>query len=752
MGTMMARFYARAPEGEPDESRWQLLDEHLYGAARRAEAFADAFASDAWGYLAGLWHDLGKYDPRFQARLRGDPVAVEHSGAGAALAQSKDAERGVPLAFAIAGHHAGLTNLVEVSPDGLTPLRERLTSNASRLEGVSSDIPADILAPVVPDLPPHLQPSRDVPLSLCRRRLEFWTRFLFSALVDADRLDAEAFFNPQRAAIRGGFASLDALQLRLNAHLEQLQERLAPGHRDSSINRLRGRVLQSCRAAAEAPSGHFSLTVPTGGGKTLSAMAFALAHGVRHGMRRVIAVIPYTSIIEQNAAVYRDALGTDAVLEHHSALDPQQRRLGTGEDATRRHQLATENWDVPVVVTTSVQFFESLFANHPSRCRKLHNVARSVIVLDEVQSLPPAFLRAILDGLQELVDHYGCSVVLSTATPPALSARNASAPYGLHRVRPILAADADLVAAHGRVRLMWPAPDDVPLQWPALADRLAEHDQVMTIVHRRSDARELAQELQRRTPADEPVHLSALMCPAHRFDVIRSVQAALRQGRVCRLVATQLVEAGVDLDFPLVYRALGGLDSMVQAAGRCNREGRLERGEVIIFRAPSAPPPGTPRRALEVTLSLLREWGQGPRLEDPAVFDIYFRHLYAAADLDARNIQSQREQFNFATVGQEFRLIEDGFTHPIIVPYGNAPRAIDAVRHEGPTREALRGLQRYVVSVYPKAFTELLEQGALEEISEGLHAIRPGYRHLYNDGFGLMVGDATPPDPADLIV
>lgn len=744
----MANFLAHF---DSVNGREHLLEEHLRAVGQLAGTFAAIFASAEWGRTAGRWHDLGKYLPAFQARLRGEPIVVEHSGAGATLARERDPERGIPLAFAIAGHHSGLANLFEALSSGLTPLESRLGANEARLREIRSDIPDDILSLIVPEYPAFLAPRGEERPGERKRRLEFWIRFLFSALVDADRLDTEAFFDCKRGIERSRFPSLKVLNSRLGTYLENLAAGSAAARRNSSIHRLRNEVLQCCRAAAGEAPGHFSLTVPTGGGKTLSAMAFALAHGTRHGIRRVIAVIPYTSIIEQNAAVYRDALGADAVVEHHSALDPERLRKESGEDVIQRHQLATENWDAPVIVTTTVQFFESLFANHPARCRKLHNIARSVIILDEVQALPPSFLRSILDALQELVDHYGCTVVLATATPPALAASNENDRDRLRGVRAIVPAQIDFGPALGRVRYAWPRPGDPPMQWPALAQRLSRYRQVMAVVHRRADARLLAGNL--RQECSEPVvHLSALMCPAHRSVTIAEVRTALAEDRPCRMVATQLVEAGVDLDFPAVYRALGGLDSMVQAAGRCNREGHLDQGEVVIFLAPTPPPPGTPKRALEVTSSLLKQWGEDPPLDDPKTFETYFRLLYSAERLDARNIQTFRESFNFDTVAREFRLIEDGFARTIVVTYGEAPATIDAIRASGATRQLLRGLQPYVVNIYADAFDRLERAGALQEIVEGIHALQPAFQHLYDDTYGLVVGDEPAPDPPALIV
>jgi len=707
-----------------------------------AAQFAAAFDAAAWGRLAGLWHDLGKYRPEFQRRIRGSREQVEHAGVGAALAWERQL---VPLAFIIAGHHAGLANPT-TRAGGVASLVDRLSENRAPLAEVRG-MNAGECAPdcPVPALPAWAKLAADAPRHVeeaAKRSLEFWTRMLFSALVDADYLATERFCSPARHASRRPAQDLAGL-------CQRLDRRLAEFAVESEVHRVRRAVLDDCVRAAARQPGVFSLTVPTGGGKTLSSMAFALRHAIRHGLRRVVVAIPFTSIIEQSAAVYRDVFGAEQVVEHHSNLDESALLERYGETEVAR-RLAAENWDAPIVVTTNVQLFESLFANRPSRCRRLHNLAQSVLILDEAQALPPGFLTPVLDALRELVDHYGCTVVLSTATQPAL-ARRAALPAGLEDVHEIVENPTELARALTRVEVRWPEDRD-PTDFADLAGRIAGERQVLAIVHRRQDARELAGVL----PAADRYHLSALMCPAHRAEVLIRVRTALKEGRPCRLVSTQVVEAGVDVDFPVVFRALAGLDSLVQAAGRCNREGGLRdahgrpvRGRFEIFQGPTEPPPGILRRGLETTRAMLARHGHTLSFGDPSVTEEYFRLLFAAVSLDVKGIQAERARLNFATTAERFRLIESA-TWPVIVPWGGAPERL-AAHTAFPTRETFRSLQPFTVQVYEQQLRELQRAGALGQIGHGLFSLSQPFARLYDAEFGLLGGPDATPDPAELI-
>ncbi|MEX2583656.1 MAG: CRISPR-associated endonuclease Cas3'' [Gemmatimonadota bacterium] len=726
--------YAHTLPNSP-EADWEPLRQHLEDVAGSTATFADAFGAREWGEVAGLWHDLGKYRPAFQRRLRGSGERVDHAIVGALLAW----ERRLPaLAFVIAGHHAGLANLTLTTSGGPGPLRERMRRESGALVEALPHAPERLHERAAPELPNELRPSPTVTQDTLARRSEMWTRFLFSALVDADYLATEAFLDPRRQAARRQFSAIPQLRRRLDSRLARFRVQ-------NHVDEVRARVLADCRVAAERPPGFFSLTVPTGGGKTLSSMAFALAHAERHGLRRVIVVAPFTSIIDQNAAVYEDAFGAENVIQHHSGIDPI---VATDEDGERerRRRLAAENWDATVIVTTAVQFFESLFANHPSRCRKLHNVAQSVVILDEAQTLPADFLDPVLGALRQLRDGFGCSLVLSTATQPALEKRVAL-PRGLEGVEEIVKDVPGAFRALVRIRAHWPEPGAPPTPYAELADRVRSHDQVLAIVHLRQDARTLAELV----GGEHLFHLSALMCAAHRTHVLAQVRARLKARESCKLVATQLVEAGVDVDFPVVYRALAGLDSLAQAAGRCNRNGNLPFGDFHVFLAETMPPPGNLSIGFKAAQALLSEFGLDLPFLEPEVQQRYFRAFYLGATLDKKGVQGQRAALNFAQVAHLVRLIEDGYSRPVVVPWGQSAARIEAYRNE-PHRETRRALQAFTVQVHERHIEGLFRAGAVEELDADVWTITPPFRHLYDQRFGLLAKEPGQADPEALMI
>lgn len=728
------------------------LAAHLHAVERLAGKFAERFGAADWARLAGLWHDLGKYRAGFQQYIRQSPDAhIEqrvadrdktHSAAGALHAINALGEGyGTLLAFLIAGHHAGLPDL-HAGDGRAASLHARLHSADGEREYTSAMaqvIPPDVLAGVRPASP---CPGGEAGFAL-------WLRMLFSCLVDADFLDTEAYYSPEKAARRGGGPSISRMREVLDAYLQRLMETVVAA-RPSVIDARRVEVLSACSVKASLPPGFFTLTVPTGGGKTLSSLAFALNHALVHGKRGVVYAIPYTSIIEQNAEVFRQVfapLGDEVVVEHHSNLDIDE----TSEDHASR--LAAENWDAPLVVTTNVQLFESLFAARTSRCRKLHNLVDRVIVLDEAQMLPRDFLAPVVDVLKRLVAHYGVTVLLCTATQPALASRREPVTgrkilAGIDDAREIIDAPEDLYTALRRVDVHMPKDFTAPRPWDDIASEIRCRDCVLAIVNTRRDARDLFNVL-----ADaDAVHLSALMCAEHRSHVIRQVRerlAARRDGsstRPLRVISTQLVEAGVDLDFPVVYRALAGLDSIAQAAGRCNREGRLDgKGQVYVFVAPTKTPPGLILQGAQATRELAQSASFDPLA--PESLRRYFDQLYGKGELDKNGILGllTRERAAFRTAAEKFRLI-DGAGETVIVPFDpeGGPNSASPVHEwlgvlagDGNARWARRKLQRYTVNVPRWQFDRMVAQHDVVERAGLWVALDSRYDPL----FGLLLPD-----------
>lgn len=727
-GEYFAHSLPSRPRGE-----WQRLERHLDNVAELAAAFSAPFGARTWGWLAGLWHDIGKYSCQFQQRIaasQGEDAHIEavtkvdHSTAGAQHAAKAIANKGFgkALAYVIAGHHGGL-------PDGIAVdscLRARLEKEIPDY----SACPDRILEAKELTLPFDLDGCQTAV------RISLFIRMLYSALVDADFLDTERFIDEVKAGHRKGCRPLRELAWTYFDRLGALQE----ASTDTPVNRQRRSVLAQCCTKAQNKMGLFSLTVPTGGGKTLSSMAFALEHAIKHNLKRVIYVIPFTSIIEQNAQVFRDMLGEDAVLEHHSNFEPDS------EDYCSR--LAAENWDAPIVVTTNVQFFESLFANQSSRCRKLHNIAESVVILDEAQSLPPAYLLPCLEVLKELVASYKASIVLCSATQPAVQKRHDFA-SGLEGVTEIVDNPQDLATSLQRTQVSVAGTiADIDL-----ANRICRYDQVLCIVNTRRHARELHSLMQE---AEGRYHLSALMCPTHRSQKLTEIRQRLKDGCPCRLVTTQIIEAGVDIDFPVVYRSLAGIDSIAQAAGRCNREGNLEWGQVIVFTPETGIPAGHFRQTAQAAESVIRRHGDD--ILSLAAIEDYFRLYYwqKADALDEKDILGllqagcRNGDFPFKSVAEKFHFIENEMK-PVIIPFDDQARSlIQALDHCDHPASLARGLQRYTVNIYPREWDRLLAGGSIE-LKIGTFPILVD-ETLYRNDTGLATDDPNDRDPESLLI
>lgn len=738
-------YFAHSGQND-DRGGWQRLDHHALCVARLAAKFAAPIGLERAAYLAGLLHDLGKYTPVFQARLAGVDTAVDHSTAGAAqvLEMVERTPHGALMAqciaYGILGHHAGLPDRV-----GASGFDDRI----KRFQG-------DPLRAIDPIWREELKPDATAlfPRSFeeVRERvhfqLAFMTRMIFSCLVDADFKDTEAFYGSVEDLQKN--RDWPALPDILPSLLTLFDDHMANlGSGNTPINALRAEILSDVRSKATLQPGLFTLTVPTGGGKTLASLGFALKHAKLHGHRRIIYAIPFTSIIDQTAAIFRSVLGDDIVLEHHSGIDEETLRDRTERTSRDKLKLAMEDWAAPVVVTTNVQFFESLFAARPARARKLHNISRSVIILDEAQTIPRPLLIPCMRVLEELALNYGCTVVLCTATQPALAKPRFE--KGLHLDGRELAPDPLRLANELRRADIRRVGDMTN------ADVVAElrgHPQGLVIVNSRKHAYELYQDATA-TGLEGVIHLTTRQCAAHRGLILGDVRKRLEiDGHPCRVIATSLIEAGVDIDFPRVWRAEAGLDQIIQAAGRCNREGRRERAQSIVT-VFSAPGYGVPPEIKGLIGDMARTASADHDLMSLAAIEQYFAEVYwrlGSDKLDAKKIiamfgmDRHGPQFEFRKAAEAFRMIESGMV-PVIVPFdGGAVECVEKLAiAEIPSGHLARRLQRYVVQVPPKARDALVGNGHVAFVHPQLRGDQFAVLRnlgLYRKDVGLVWEDA----------
>ena len=752
--------FAHSVPGRPT-SEWEPLAEHLAAVGGAARGFASVFGASGAAEAMGRLHDIGKMSEAYQRYIRagrdpGGPRGPDHSTAGAVEAHALyEKVFGRLMGYGLAGHHSGLMDFED--------LDRRLSKAIEDYTGWrehAGELPAAS----------KLSEKAFVPNDIDQRfGHSFLARMLFSCLVDADFLETERFY--ARADGRGEPARGGRFEAN---HLETVHRHLAGIRRnDTELNRLRSNILDHATEKAALPPGLFTLTVPTGGGKTLTSLSFAAEHAVRHGLRRIIYVIPFTSIIEQTAAVFREKVGLGAaVLEHHSSFDWDQKAPaddkdfeGEGEDGRAKLRRDAENWDAPIVVTTAVQFFESLFAARTSRARKLHNIAGSVVILDEVQSLPIHLLRPCLAALDELAKNYGTSVVLCTATQPALRVQDEAlppkkkdkAPDGLNipEDRELAPDPPGLYRKLKRVEVEWSRE---PVSDAAIAERFAAQPRMLCIVNSRAHARDLFERL-RDDGQEGAVHLSTLMCAMHRREVLERVCDDPVDRRPVRLVSTSLIEAGVDIDFPEVWRAATGLSSVAQAAGRCNREGELDGfGRTVVFEPEGRTPPPLIEAFYSAARPVFRSkpedllgleaistfyknlyWNQGADALDRA-------HLPGGETLEILTALRERAKhmvFPFATVARAFRMIDETML-PVIISYDDAAKhAIDALRNAPvPPAGAQQTLQQYVASVPERSRDALVQAGAVafikpEEYGDRFAVLeRPD---LYDEALGLRI-------------
>lgn len=686
----------------------QSIEAHLKGTGELAETFAAEFGAAANGKLCGLAHDIGKYSDEFQLRLRGGKK-VDHATAGAIECFKIKAAF---EAVCVIGHHSGLPNVGHKDAD----TTESQTFFGRKLRAEQGGIP---------DYRKNWNGHIALPQDYFRPSgrgfaTAFYIRMLYSCLVDADYIDTETFMNGD--AGRGNYEPLSALCDKLTAYISKWN------NPTREIDILRQKILNSCIEKASAPRGIFSLTVPTGGGKTVASMAFALNHAVANSMKRIIYVIPYTSIIEQNAKVFRDILGQENVVEHHSQVSYELSE--NADELEYRSALATENWDAPVIVTTAVQFFESLYANRSSKCRKLHNIANSVIIFDEAQMIPSNNLRPCVAAIAELVRAYNATAVLCTATQPAIDEMLLE--YSKKESVVELCPDVDGMFEKFRRTSF---EKEGRLTTDELVSRLESQQQVLCIVN----TRKFAQEVYEALPSEGRFHLSTLMCPVHRKQKLDEIRERLKSGKTCRVVSTSLIEAGVDVDFPRVFREMAGLDSILQAAGRCNREGKrsAESSIVTVFESENKVNKliAVNRDAAEETV---RDWTQ------PNTTSTIERYFKAYRDFlrndDKSGVITASEKgisgcgLPFEWIAKEFKLIDQN-TFAVYIPIGEGKELVSRLREGERSRGLYRRAGMYSVSVYQNQFDSLINAGAAEPFGEDAAFLTDC--SLYSDEKGL---------------
>ena len=691
-----------------DGTRSQTLLDHLTRTAELSAQFAAVFGAEELARRAGMLHDIGKYSDAFQRRVRGSGERVDHSTAGA-----REAYAGCDAltAFCVAGHHGHLPEL-GIPED--TACCASLCGRVRRVPGRDiEDFFAYQTEVTIPDgNPPHWVTTNHA-------EQFFFIRMLFSCLVDADRSDAAAFESGEDKPRCSAGEPMEMLMAKLERYVAPWLE--SP---KTSLDVERNAILKAQLESGGLDRGLFSLSVPTGGGKTVASMAFSLRHALAHGLRRVIYVIPYISILEQTQEKFEEIFGKENVVAHYANL------VFDEEDETAARRLrATENWDAPIILTTAVQFFESLFAARATPCRKVHNIAGSIVIFDEAQMLPVPYLSPCIWAISQLVKNYACSAVLCTATQPTLDKIFTKYLPDVPRreLCPGRSESADVFRRVCFDRLGKITDEE-------LAGRLGGHDRVLCIVNNRRQA----QDLWKKLPREGSFHLSTTMTPEHRQAVLAEIRCRLKKEQPCRVVSTSLIEAGVDVDFPVVYRAMAGLDSILQAAGRCNREGKRNWKEsvVYIFDTEAAVPPSM-RQNVAATRRAMEDYVDMAATETvKSYFTALLYFLKTEKDLDKQQIMRKidSEAYDYPDVEKRFRLI-DVEQSTIYIPRGEGAVLVKQWRSCGPDRELVRKLGLYAVSVYPQQYKELLSTGAAEPIAENAAVLTD--MKLYSDTTGL---------------
>ena len=675
-----------------NEEHTQTLKDHLCGTAELAGHFAGRFGKSDWGYACGMLHDIGKYSLAFQDKIKNNSDRrVDHSTAGAKACFEKGGMYSF-MSYCIAGHHSGLPDYGSSSDPGNAPtLQGRKKKHIEDCGAYKSEIHI----PEIKTLPfdPKNSPDPDFSLSV-------FIRMLYSCLVDADFLDTEYF-------MKEGWTQRETGE-EPAVLLEKLKKHVAGwllNEDTETVNGRRTEILRHCFECGRKERGIFQLTVPTGGGKTIASLAFALQHAVENQMDRVIYVIPYTSIIEQNAAVFRKILGEQNVLENHYNVDYES------TEELKPMQLASENWDKPVVVTTNVQFFESLFANKSSKCRKLHNIANSVIIFDEAQMLPTDYLKPCIAVMEELAANFRSSIVLCTATQPALS--------------PFFQREMPVTELCPRVEEQFRFFERVTFQnvgtisEDELIEKLQKEEQALCIVNTKKRAQRLYQKME----GEGVFHLSTAMYPKHRRRVLDKIRQLVKDGEKCILISTSLVEAGVDLDFCTVYRQLAGVDSMIQAAGRCNREGKRDAQDSFAYLFQFEEKEYVPGQQLQIDVSKML-LSEGEDISSLHGIEKYFEALYhfRGESLDKKKIfeEFKDKRYNFVKAAKEFKMIEENTLTVFISREEEAEELLWQIKRQGYTKSGMRKAGQYCVQLYENDIEKLRGAGMLRQVPGGI--------------------------------
>ncbi len=706
-----------------DNEHWiiQTNEAHTAGVAKLASGFASEFGMHSWGKVLGTLHDLGKQSNAFQQHIKKESGYApktkvtgdyHHAYVGAIVARrlyGKTADNF--FVNQILSHHSGLHD------------SDELDGNNSELK---KEIPAEINTEIK-------KSNLEKPSFRCESNdWHHLARMLYSCLVDADYLDTEAFMDKKSSNLRSIKTALKDLLPMLEDYFRDLKENA----KETEVNHIRNEVQRLCINASSSQVGFYSLTVPTGGGKTLSSLIWAMKHAIYNGQKRIIIAIPYTSIIVQTAAILRSIFGNGNVLEHHSSVDPEHIN---DEELKERMKLATENWDYPIIVTTNVQLFESMFSNKPSTCRKLHNIVNSVLILDEVQTLPMDYLQPIVDSLKTYNKLFNVSVLLTTASQPVLSGIiegcNPKATFiGIKEIKEIVPEGLKLNEKLRRVKL---SIDNNGKSYDEIANTLVKHKRVLCIVNTRRDAREIFERLPQEGIT---LHLSKMMCPAHISETIAKIKEALKDDRneIIRVVSTQLIEAGVDIDFPVVFRQEAGLDSILQAAGRCNREGK--QGICTTFVFSLAKEHNLPKGLIQDgnnarhRLNVLSDWFA------PETMTSYFRQLYKGTDCfdqkDMKHYLYDVKNMYFARAAKEFQLIEDAGLN-VFIRWKNSTVLLQQLIQEGPSYLLMKKLSRYSVNIYQRDFEALCKMGVVSEKIAGIFVV--DYSQQYDEYIGLRM-------------